>query len=98
MLSYIKNIDKRINNKDMHNNSYKFFNNTDCKYYIECHDGIEKNCLFCFCPLYNYDCKQNPVFLQNGVKDCSNCTFPHDKDNYDKIIKFLEKVNSNKKL
>ena len=33
-------------------NSYKFFENKDCKYY-PCHKGLDKiNCLFCYCPLY----------------------------------------------
>lgn len=71
--------------------SYKFFENKECEYY-PCHSGIEKiNCLFCFCPLYKEDCKGNYTILSNGVKDCSNCTFPHREENYDKII---EKFNT----
>lgn len=71
--------------------SFKFFENKECEYY-PCHKGIDKiNCLFCFCPLYKEDCKGNYTILPNGVKDCSNCTFPHCEENYDKIIEKLNK-------
>ncbi|MFW5671451.1 MAG: cysteine-rich small domain-containing protein, partial [Acetivibrio ethanolgignens] len=34
-------------------NSYRFFENRECKYF-PCHKGLkELNCLFCYCPLYN---------------------------------------------
>lgn len=74
-------------------NSYKFFANRECRYY-PCHKGLDNiNCLFCFCPMYNYEnCPGNPKYIQvNGktVKECSDCTFPHYPDNYDSIMKFL---------
>lgn len=67
--------------------SYKFFENKTCEYY-PCHKGLDKiNCLFCFCPLYSKeDCGGNYKILPNGVKDCSDCTFPHREENYDKVI------------
>ena len=53
------------------------------------------NCLFCFCPLYlRKDCPGNPRFFEkNGkeIKDCTNCTFPHREESYDKIIELLKK-------
>ena len=85
--------------------SYKYFKNTECEYF-PCHklsNADNFNCLFCYCPLYalGEECGGNPTYLENGIKDCSNCTFPHNKDNYDKIIEKLEKVieiTKNKKI
>ena len=67
-------------------NSYRFFENRDCEYY-PCHNGIEEmNCLFCYCPLYSFsDCPGNPKYREKDgkqIKDCSDCTFPHRKENY----------------
>ncbi len=75
--------------------SYRYFENHACVYY-PCHKGIEHmNCLFCFCPLYlRKDCPGNPrYFEKNGkeIKDCTNCTFPHREESYDKIIELLKK-------
>ena len=71
--------------------SEKYFENKSCKFY-PCHGLEHTNCLFCYCPLYQKEnCPGNPVFLKNGVKDCSECTFPHKEENYDKIIEALKK-------
>lgn len=74
-------------------NSYKFFTNKECKYY-PCHKDInELNCLFCYCPLHAYEhCPGTPTYIEldgKKVKDCSNCTFPHQAENYDIIIRLL---------
>ncbi|MCR5227890.1 MAG: cysteine-rich small domain-containing protein [Eubacterium sp.] len=74
-------------------NSSRFFANTDCKYY-PCHkfDG-DINCLFCYCPLYNLDCPGNYKMIDKcdkKIKSCIDCTFPHDPDNYDKVIALLK--------
>ena len=74
--------------------SYKFFCNRECEFF-PCHkveNTEEFNCLFCYCPLYSLgkECGGNPIFLENGIKDCSHCIFPHKKQNYDKI---MEKMN-----
>ncbi len=76
--------------------SYKYFENKECEYF-PCHKGANSdnfNCLFCYCPLYalGEECGGNTTYLENGVKDCSNCTFPHNKDNYNKIMEKLGKV------
>ena len=34
-------------------NSYKFFQNKQCRYF-PCKKSDTLNCLFCFCPLYEY--------------------------------------------
>ena len=68
---------------------YAFFSNRDCEYF-PCHPGANPdnfNCLFCYCPLYllGEECGGNFRWLENGVKDCSNCLFPHRRENYDVI-------------
>ena len=56
-----------------------FFEKKACNYY-PCHDLKEINCKLCFCPLYDKDCKGDFTILKNGLKDCSNCTIPHERD------------------
>jgi Zn-finger protein len=67
-----------------------FFEHKEFEYY-PCHSTIEEiNCLFCFCPLYFLaDCPGLPRYLDNKAKDCSICTFPHDKNKYDLIMAYL---------
>ncbi|MDE6743784.1 MAG: metal-binding protein [Lachnospiraceae bacterium] len=77
----------------MHNN-YRFFQNTSCEYF-PCHkDREELNCLFCYCPLYHREnCPGNPQYMEkngNKIKICSNCTFPHEPENYEAIIDLLK--------
>ncbi len=71
------------------NRHYAFFSNRDCEFF-PCHPGADPenfNCLFCYCPLYllGEECGGNFVWLENGVKDCSGCLFPHRRENYDTI-------------
>ncbi len=75
------------------NNSYKYFENRDCKYY-PCHEGIEEmNCLFCYCPLYHLEnCPGNPSYKERDgrrIKVCTACTFPHEPGNYDRIVELI---------
>jgi Zn-finger protein len=76
--------------------SYRYFKNEKCRYF-PCH-SIDKdsdfNCLFCYCPLNPYkDCLGNPEWIEREsgrkIKNCTNCTFPHKPENYDRIVKFL---------
>lgn len=74
-------------------NSYKYFENHDCKYY-PCHKGVEHmNCLFCYCPMYFLeDCLGHPHYIERGekrIKDCSGCTYPHQAEHYDAIMNKL---------
>ena len=69
-------------------NNSKFFENKECEFY-PCHCLDEINCLFCYCPLYNKDCDGDYEYTKN-VKDCSNCTTTHIRENFDFIIKKLE--------
>ena len=73
--------------------SYKFFNHSTCEFY-PCHDmsAADLNCLFCFCPLYRLGdaCGGHFAYIDgaNGerIKDCSACTLPHRRENYDYIM------------
>lgn len=75
-------------------NSYRFFENKECKYF-PCHKGLaDFNCLFCYCPLYSReDCPGSSGYLERGgqkLKDCTGCAFPHRPENYDKVIQVLK--------
>ena len=75
-------------------NSYRFFENKDCKYF-PCHKGLtEFNCLFCYCPLYmlGRKCGGNFTYLESGVKDCSKCLVPHRRENYGFIADSFQKI------
>ena len=73
--------------------SYKFFNHSTCEFY-PCHDmsAADLNCLFCFCPLYRLGDACGGDFASNDgangerIKDCSACTLPHRRENYDYIM------------
>lgn len=72
---------------------YKFFSNKKCEYY-PCHKNIDEiNCLFCYCPLNSHEkCPGTPKYIEvkgKRIKDCSDCIFPHKKENYDKVINLL---------
>ncbi|WP_407428757.1 aminotransferase class I/II-fold pyridoxal phosphate-dependent enzyme [Treponema sp.] len=74
--------------------SSKFFENRQCKFF-PCHNlQGDFNCLFCYCPLYTREvCPGNPSFIkkENGtlVKRCTDCTFPHKPENYERIMNLL---------
>lgn len=74
---------------------FSCFTNRECEYF-PCHAGADPehfNCLFCFCPLYALDaCPGNYVFLDNGIKDCSGCLFPHQKENYGILMDYMPKL------
>ena len=70
---------------------YQFFNHAACEFY-PCHDmpAEELNCLFCFCPLYAlgpaYGGNYRYVGERGDIKDCSACTLPHRRENYDYLM------------
>ena len=69
--------------------SDRFFQNQECRYF-PCHTGVpeeEFNCLFCYCPLYTLgrECGGNYVYTEKNIKSCKDCTFPHRRENYDKV-------------
>ena len=77
-------------------NCYSYFKNTECKYF-PCHktDGEDFNCLFCYCPLYALGdkCGGDFQYLENGVKDCSNCLLPHCEKGYSYIVSKFPEVS-----
>ncbi len=69
-----------------------YFVNRQCEYY-PCHDVSDEkfSCLFCYCPLYGVkDCGGEYFVNEKGIKNCKNCGFVHDRDNYPKVIKKLK--------
>ena len=82
-------------------NSYRFFENRDCKYF-PCHKGLtEFNCLFCYCPLYALGdkCGGNFRYTDKGIKDCTNCMLPHKRKNYGYVTgKYQELAEVMKKV
>lgn len=77
--------------------SYAFFTNRACEYF-PCHSGGDPenfNCLFCYCPLYalGSECGGNFSYTERGIKDCTGCLLPHQRENYGYVIgKFQEIV------
>ena len=74
-------------------NSYRYFENRECKYF-PCHRNLEEfNCLFCYCPLYHMEnCPGNHRYIEvkgKRIKECTDCTFPHRPENYDAVISML---------
>ncbi len=77
---------------------YAFYQNRDCEFF-PCHAGADPesfNCLFCYCPLYclGERCGGSFRYLENGIKDCSGCLFPHRPDNYDAVTHKLSEVTA----
>ena len=66
-----------------------FFSHKECEAY-PCHGLEEINCLFCYCPLYEMDCPGTPKLLKNGKRDCSECDYPHKKENAEEIVEILK--------
>ncbi|MCI5773627.1 MAG: cysteine-rich small domain-containing protein [Erysipelotrichaceae bacterium] len=80
---------------------YQSFCHHECEFF-PCHKDVAKedfNCLFCYCPLYGLGkkCGGNFTILANDWKDCSNCSFPHRKENYEQVVakvsKYYEVIN-----
>ena len=77
--------------------SYRFFQNKECKYF-PCHEVKDEslfNCLFCYCPLYALGDKCGGNFKWDPYgycKDCSNCVLPHHPDGYDYINRKYDEI------
>ena len=76
---------------------YSFFQNRACESF-PCHKGADParfNCLFCYCPLYSLgdECGGDFTINAKGIKDCTNCLYPHIRENYDEIIAKLRNAN-----
>ena len=81
---------------------YSFTQHKVCEFF-PCHkveNPEDFNCLFGYCPLYTLGshCGGNFKYLENGVKDCSDCLVPHRKESYSYIMsKFPELMELAKK-
>ncbi len=76
--------------------NYDFFQNKECEYF-PCHRDADPetfSCLFCYCPLYALGdkCGGNFTYTSAGIKDCSNCLRPHQRENYECICKCMAKI------
>ncbi len=76
--------------------SSRYFANRDCEYF-PCHQNADSdnfNCLFCFCPLYVLGdrCGGSFTYLDNGVKDCSSCLYPHSAEKYERILARYDEI------
>ena len=76
--------------------NYDFFQHRDCEYF-PCHAGADPerfSCLFCYCPLYclGENCGGNFRYTSKGIKDCSACLVPHQRENYKKITAKMDQV------
>ena len=79
----------------MKNNS-SYFKNDECEYF-PCHktNGEFFNCMFCHCPLYALGdkCGGNFVYIEGGIKDCSNCIIPHSEGGGEHVSARLRQVS-----
>lgn len=75
--------------------SSEFFQNKACPFF-PCHDSPAEgfSCLFCYCPLYALGkrCGGRFTYLDNGVKDCSQCDFPHRQENYAAVLRRYQDI------
>ena len=77
---------------------YHFFQNRECEYF-PCHAGVRAadfNCLFCYCPLYTLgeQCGGQYSYTGKGVKNCAACAFPHQRENYDAVLRRFPELSA----
>ena len=83
-------------NEEWRSKEFSFFAHKKCEAF-PCHETMDKdnfNCLFCYCPLYplGENCGGAFHYLQDGVKDCSLCLIPHERDNYGYITSRFQDI------
>ena len=56
--------------------------------------------MFCYCPLYALKdrCGGNFQYTKSGVKDCSGCSLPHKRKNYEYIMDKFKEIQEITKL
>ena len=93
--------DEIFDDESWRDKEYSFFQHKNCEAF-PCHgaeDVTNFNCLFCYCPLYilGRECGGEFMYLKNGVKDCSSCLIPHERDRYGDIVGKLKVIVDNMK-
>ena len=75
--------------------NYKFNQNSKCEFF-PCHKEADEdkfNCLFCYCPLFMLGNECGGDFkTSHGIKDCSQCTRPHEENGYEFIMSKIDLV------
>jgi Zn-finger protein len=96
-----KRIDEFVDEWDF--NTRRKIHPEECVCYRQnkkCHNIEELNCLFCYCPNYIRTIKEGACKIESPkgkyidnhegkIWDCSDCDFPHTKEN---AIKFLNEL------
>lgn len=82
--------------KNKKTRNYAYFSHRECEYF-PCHPGADPNnfnCLFCYCPFYllGTKCGGNFRITEKGIKDCTDCLYPHRRENYDEIIRRYREI------
>ena len=82
-------VDKIAVGEDWREKEYAFFSHSKCEAF-PCHETSDMdnfNCLFCYCPLYTLgrDCGGDFFYLPSGIKNCTNCVIPHEREKYGNI-------------
>ena len=75
---------------------YDFFQNRECEFF-PCHPNADPerfSCLFCYCPLYALGdrCGGSFRYTEKGIKDCTLCLRPHQRENYREITRKVHEV------
>ncbi len=77
-------------------NCFKYYQNKSCEYF-PCHENANENfnCMFCYCPLYPLGdkCGGNYEYIDDKIKNCSNCLIPHSDKGYEYISSKLREVS-----
>ncbi len=78
-------------------NNFAYFKNEDCIYF-PCHqkEGEFFNCKFCYCPLYALGdrCGGNFKYIEDDIKDCSDCLLPHSEAGFAYINAKFEELKA----
>ncbi len=83
---------RNVNISDDKRRHSSYFVNRECEYY-PCHELSDDrfSCMFCYCPLYDMeDCGGTYTYTEKGAKNCKDCVFPHERDNYAAVIRKLK--------
>jgi Zn-finger protein len=68
----------------------RFVTLSNCPYY-PCHKVVGMfNCKFCFCPFHHLTDCPGSYRMDGDVKDCSECTYPHEVENLEEIYTRLK--------